>query len=588
MLAVLRIQNLAIVDRVELALGPGLNVLTGETGAGKSLVVTAAEILRGARSSSDLVRAGANEAVVEAIFDLADRSDVRSMLDECGIPRQEEELLVRRVIARRGRSRVYLNGTLCTTAMLSKIAQPLLEISGQHQTQRLTDSSAQRAIVDAFGSLEGSLSAVRSAHDRIQELADQLSRTELDERERVERIDYLKFQIEEIEQARLRLGEDGELEQSLPRLRRASDLRRVAEGAESCLYSSEGSITESIGRLEQQFGGLKGVDKELDGYAAQVVEARVVLEDVGTALGRYATGVDVDPQALEQGTERLAQIDRLKRKYGREVETILDRLTSMRDELDQLQSLDSHRQQLEQDLRQARLEAEAVAGRLTSEREQAAETIGRLVTQRLRQLKMERAAFSIVVKPMPARVGDAAAFVFRDGTTGESRRLNAEGWDNIEMSVAPNGAASAPLKRVASGGELSRIMLALQRTVGECHSVGTSIFDEVDSGIGGAVADVVGKDLARVGRERQALVVTHLPQVAAYATHHFRVSKVSLSSAASGQKREPTTISEVRKLSEKERVEELARMLAASRVTAQARAHARQLLSAVQTDQRRA
>jgi len=566
MLQQLRIVDFAIIQEAELSLSPGLNVLTGETGAGKSIIVGAAGILRGGRASADLVRGGRDEAVVEALFTLDRGGDVAAEVAAAGLPVDNSELLVRRVIQRGGRGRVYVNGALCTVAVLGRVASRLLDISGQHEHQLLSDVTTHRRLLDATGVPGEPLAAMASAHAELRDLAAELGRRS-DSRQREERADFLRFQLRELESAAPRPGEDVELEQEQRRLSRANELMELAVQGEQELYGAEGSVSERVARVRSRLRAMSATDPRLEEWAAQLEEARVLVEDAGQGLARYAASVELDPSRLQQVEERLDVLHRLCRKHGAAtVAELLQRREAVQRELEELEGHEERVGELERRLAAARRRAEELATELSRLRRACADGLAQKVSRELRALRMPGARLEVVVSDALAREGDEPALRF-----GE-RRIGAAGWDRVELCIRTNvGEEALPLRRIASGGELSRIMLALRKTLGEHDPVQTSIYDEVDAGVGGAVADVVGRSLAQVARHRQVLCVTHLPQVAAHADRHLVVGK---------GRRGRRTVTRVSELAEAERVEELARMLAGDKVTRGARDNARQLLEA--------
>jgi DNA repair protein RecN (Recombination protein N) len=569
MLAHLRITDYAIIESVELALAPGLNAITGETGAGKSIIVGAAGLLRGGRSSADVVRKGSKEAVIEGVFDLSSQHEVRQLLTELGLPDDGEELLVRRVVSRAGRSRIYVNGAICTASMLARLASRLFDISGQHEYQSLSDRAVQRSIVDAVGVEQRDLERMREVHRELRGCSDALQRTEIDDRHRAERLDFLRFQLEELQAAQLRPGEEHEIEQQRGRLLRATDLRAAAEASVAQLYDDSGAVSEVVAMLARRLGELQTVDSRLEEFVRQLDEARVLVEDAAVGLRRYAEGVEVDPVQLEQVEQRFELIQRLKRKHGNTLDDVLAHLQQMQQEYDELESLETRRAELAAELERVRARAERCANKLSRARVRAAKRLSEQISHKLAALKMNGARVTFRIEAASVRDDDLSAFIFPGADA--ARRVGPQGWDRVDLVAALNpGEDPRPIGRVASGGELSRLMLALRQVLGEHDPVATSVFDEVDAGISGAVADVVGRSLADVARHRQVLVVTHLPQVAAYAQRHFHVGK-----AARTEGRTSTSVSE---LDPADQIEELARMLAASEVTDQARASAEELL----------
>lgn len=560
MLTALRIVDFAIIRDVELTLKPGFNILTGETGAGKSIIIGAANLLRGARASADMVRSGCTEAVVEAVFHL-DRPEARQELERAGLGDGADELIVRRVVSATGRGRVYVNGSLCTAALLAKITASLLDICGQHDQQQLTDRGVQRVLLDELALEPKQLSEMGALYQALRDAQRRLADLDVDERTRAQRVDFLRYQLDELEAADLKADEEQELERERLRLQRASELYGVAAEGEQLLYLADDSVVGRVSAVQQRLETLRTVDQKLDPIAEQLHEARVLLEDVAQGLGRYATRIDRDPQQLDQLNERLELIYRLTRKHGCGLAELIVEGERMREELQGLEGHEEEMDHLQRRLSQLKEDAGNKAGELSASRQAAAHDLGVSVSRRLGELCMKGARF--VVDVASDGGGESA-----ESTDLSGRRIGPHGWDRIEFRVSANpGERPLSLARFASGGELSRVMLALRQVIGELDPVSTSIYDEVDTGIGGAVADVVGQALAEVAGYRQVLCVTHLPQVAAYADHHLLV----------GKGKEKGTV--VRDLTEAERVEELARMLGGRKVTKQARANARQLIA---------
>ena len=569
MLVQLHIVDLAIIEEVELRPGPGLNMLTGETGAGKSIIVGAAALLLGGRASADMVRAGQDEAVVEALFDISGRPTVAQGVEAAGLPDGDGELLVRRVISRKGRGRVHVNGALCTLSVLRDLTGDLLDISGQHEHQRLSDHGVQRGILDAVALKRQDPARMAEQHARLRQLSQELLSTGQDEAHRAQRQEFLTFQLRELERAELLPGEEESLRLERERLQRASELVEVAAQGEETLYSGDGSVTERLTVLSRRLSDLAHLDPHLADLANQLEQAAVQVEDVAHTLRRYGSTEGLDPGRLDQVEERLDLLLRLARKHGLRVEQLPDHQAALEQELDGLATLDHRRSGLEAELEQARGQAKILAGKLERARSKAARGLAVQVSDHLARLRMEGARLQVAVTALAPREGDDPALLFGD------RRLGPAGWDRVDLRISTNpGEEPRSLARVASGGELSRVMLALHRVLGERDPISTVIYDEVDAGIGGAVADVVGRYLAEVGRHRQVLCVTHLPQVAAHARHHFHVDKSV--SKQGGKARARTRL---RTLEAEERVDELARMLGGKRVTKKAQENARELIA---------
>lgn len=576
MLTYLRITNFAILDEVELTFGPNMTVLTGETGAGKSLVLDAVSLLRGGRASAELIRTGADEARIEAVFQPVPGSDAESALRERlaragldGVPLDEEGLIVRRVIGRSGRSRIHIGGQLATVAALADVCGGLIDISGQHEHQSLLDASRHLRLIDRSGVAVELGARMATAFDRLQQAAAALQAASLDERARAEREEFLRFQLRELEAADLRPGEDEALRGEQRRLRSVEKLHQAARRGEACLYSGEGAVIEQLGVLVRDLGELGPIDAEVAGLAAQIGESQALLEDAAHRLRRFAEALSADPDRLQEIDDRLHLLGRLLRKHGPDLTGVLRKRDEMSGELDRLTQHEAQRAGAQATVDKARSEAAAAAEALSLARARVAKELAKKASAALSDLAMTGARLEPRLEPRPAQKGDDPALLF-PGPDGTLRRLGREGWDRCELLLSSNlGEEARPLQRIASGGELSRVMLALRRVLGQADSVGTCVFDEVDAGIGGAVADRVGRQIHELSRGKQVLCITHLAQIAAYAEDHLRVEK---------QVEGGRTSTRVRRLDEAGRRDEIARMLGGARVTAKSRAHADELL----------
>jgi DNA repair protein RecN (Recombination protein N) len=570
MLTHLRITDFALLDDVEIDLRAGFNVLTGETGAGKSLLVEAVALLRGGRASADVVRAGAEEARVEAVFEpphgpAADA--LKERLDRAGIDPADEGLIVRRVIGKTGRGRVYINNVLSTAAALTDVAGVLIELAGQHEHQSLGDPAKHLAILDSFGGHEAHVAAVAAAHARLSQAAGALASATIDESKRAEREEFLRFQLKELEDAGLEAGEEERLKIERERLRAVEKLSAGARRGEDVLYAREGAMVEELGAIGRELGELGRVDPELGRVGKQLDEARALLEDAAHDLRRYADGLSADPERLQEVEDRLHLMGKLLRKHQvADVAALVQKRDRIAAELGDLTSHEERRARLSAELETARTEAARHADQLSTARKKAARTLGQRVEKSLAELAMKGARLEAQVASTAAREGDDASFVF------DGRRLGPTGWDRAEFLLAANpGEEARPLHKVASGGELSRIMLALKRILSRADQVATYVFDEVDAGIGGSVADVVGRQIRAVAEEKQVVCITHLAQIAAYADTQFRVEKRE-------EKGRVRTL--VRRLDASERKDEIARMIGGSKITDKARAHAAEMLKA--------
>jgi DNA repair protein RecN (Recombination protein N) len=552
MLRTLRVQDLAIIEELELMLEPGLNVITGETGAGKSILLQALDVALGGRPDADLVRTGAEEAVVEAVF--TGVPPAVAALTAAGIPAHEhdDELLVRRVIATGGRTRAYVNGALGSLAVLRGLAPNLLHVYGQDEHQALRRVESHRELLDGVGGLGSTVKEMAQRHARLVETRSALEEAQRKRRDTIDRAEVLRFQLDELTRAALVPGEEETLAAERTRLIHAERLGTLASGAEAGLYSGEGSAVDAIGRALTAIREAERLDPSLQATRALVEGALAELEDAGSQLARYAAAIVRDPARLEGVEDRLAQLARLRRKYAASLDELIVRRDQLAGDLAADGDGDGELAILEEEVTTATRAAAEWAGKLSVERRRVAHQLTRNLVQELRGLAL-----------------DGARFEVRFGEHG-GRAPGPDGWDDVEFLISTNaGEEPRSLARVASGGELSRIMLALKTLAAADDRGATLIFDEVDAGIGGAVAEIVGRKLQQLGRTRQVLCITHLPVVAAFADHHVVVAK----RVVNGR-----TVSSARPLSTTERVTELARMLGGARVTAEAQGHAEQLL----------
>jgi len=560
MLRTVRVRDLALIEELELALEPGLNVITGETGAGKSILLQALDVALGGRPDADLVRTGAEEAAVEVLFANVP-AEVRERLAGAGISTEDpqDELLVRRVIARGGRTRAYVNGALGSLALLRELAPHLLRVYGQDEHQALRRVESHRELLDAVGGLGRTLEEMRARHGRLVAAREAIAAAHADAEAASERAEMLRAQAEELVRAALVPGEEEALGAERARLVHAERLAVLATGAEEGLYSGEGAVIEVLGRALVALREAAGLDASLEPVRALLESSLAELEEAGQSLGRYARELTPDASRLEAVEERLAQLARLKRKFAGTVEDLIRRRDELMAEVDSVAGGGEAMVELEAAAEAARRAAAEWAGRLSVERRREARDLSRALVAELEALALTGARFE-------ARFAES-----------EGRALGPEGWDEVEFFLSTNpGEEPRSLARVASGGELSRIMLALKTLAAADERGATLIFDEVDAGIGGAVAEVVGRKLRQLGRSRQVLCITHLPLIAAFAEHHVVVTK---------KVEKERTVSTARPLAPTERVAELARMLGGERLTHEVREHAEQLLRRAQRPQ---
>ncbi|HEX2876097.1 MAG TPA: DNA repair protein RecN [Polyangiaceae bacterium] len=560
MLSCLRIRDLAIIDELELELGSGLNVLTGETGSGKSILVSALELVLGGKSRGELVRTGAKAAEVEALFDVSGDAGVRQQLQALGID-AEDELVVRRVLSSCGRSRAFVNGQLATQQVLARITRGLTDISSQHEHHTLTDPSTHLGFLDAFAGAGPLRQQVTRAYHTLKEAENQLADFEKRSCDREARLELLKSQVDDIESAALHPGEDVELEQTCTRLRSVDNLLRLTGKAADLLYEQDESVLSGLAGATRRLSEAAALDTSLASIASQLELLRSQLDDTARDLGRKLTSLRPDPDALHKAEERLYLLAKLKRRFGGSVESVRAHLVACRVELDELNEQVTTREALEGEQTRAFDGAATSARKLSSERQRAATRLAAAISTELGSLGMGGARVHVELSPLD---GEAAEIAI-DGA-----RLSPDGLERVEFLLAPNrGEEARPLSRIASGGELSRAMLAIKCVLADLGPAGMYVFDEVDSGVGGGMAEIIGRKIRSVAQHRQVLCVTHLPQIAVFADQHFKVEKVV---------RGERTLSTVRRLTRKEQQEEIARMLGGLRITAKTRAAARELL----------
>ena len=559
MLTCLRVRNLAIVEALEVELGPGLNVVTGETGAGKSILVDALELVLGARGRPDVVRTGEKSAEVEALFDVAAGAALGARLEAAGLEAQDE-LVVRRVVQAAGRTRAYVNGRLATATQLGELAEGLADICSQHEHHSLVEPARHLELLDAFAQLGGKRGEIARAHGELNEAAQEVDRFQELGARRVEREDLLRYQVREITEIDPQPGEEEQLSAERDRLRHAEQLLSAAGGAESRLYADDDAVCATVGRIAGEVREAAAIDAALGTVADQLDEARAQIEDAARELGKYSSDVTVDPARLTEVEDRLDDLRRLARKYGGSIETALEHHARAQEELDSLTRHDDKLAALEQARDEALAQASTVAKALSAARRKGAKKLGAAISSELSSLGMGDARVEVEV----ARLEGG------DGIQVDGARLSPTGIDRAELLIAPNrGEDARPLRKIASGGELSRSMLAIKRVLAGLQSGGLYVFDEVDAGVGGAVAEVIGQKLRDVAAHHQVLCVTHLPQIAVYADAHFRVSK---------DVQDGRTRSTVRRLEDAERREEIARMLGGVKVSQKTRAVASEML----------
>ena len=549
MLTDIQIKNFAIIEQLQVSFKAGFNVLTGETGAGKSIIIDAVGLLLGDRARPELIRSGAEEATVEAVVDISGCDGVQRMLTEEGFD-VDDELLVRRIISRSGKNRVYLNGSLATLTQLQNLTADLMVIYGQHEQQQLQRVSAHLELLDRFAGSEKELSTYGTSYSELKSLQARLEHLELAERDRAQRLDLLGFQARELEQAELQVGEDDELEVERRRLLHAEKLANACSTGINEIYEGEAAICDRLASIIQEQEALQEVDPLFGELAEAVRQAQFGLEDVAARLRDYSGQIVFDPQRQAEVEERLALLTTLKRKYAPTIEALITYRQQVESELEELSDVEASRDALVKKVAAADSRLRETAAVLSKKRQQQAAVLEKAVAAELKDLALEKARFQVRFEPLdePSPQGLERCAFYLSANPGEEPK---------------------PLNKVASGGELSRIMLAIRRAIPTGEAMTTVVFDEVDAGIGGVAATKVGEKLQKVAQGLQVLCVTHLPQVAAYADCHYRVEK---------QQGAAHTRTDLVLLDGEERVREMARMLGGAQVTDRTLEHARELI----------
>ncbi len=554
MITYLKVRNLAIVEEFAIEPGPGLNVLTGETGAGKSLLIDSLEFLRGARGSTEMIRGGADKMSAEAVFHLP--RSAATTLDEIGVELEESgELIVRREIATSGRGRVLMNGSPVAVRDLAIAMDAVLEIHGQHESNQRVAGQGYRELLDEFAGHDALLDATRATHLDWTRAAAQLEELTGAQRDRALRLDLLRYQLDEISQARLDPAEEETLRGERNILANAREMIEATSGAFALVDDDESSALAQLGRAAHLLQPLSREVAEIGQVADELQEIVYRLQDLARTLGNLSESVRHDPARLEDVEDRLVTIERLKKKYGGSVEGVLEHLSRIQDEYERLSDFETNVEKLQSLERANHAAYRKAADKLAASRRKAATLFQQSIQKELNDLAMERTTVRVVCEQ-----ADTEA---------------AHGTDRIEILIAPNrGEEPKPMQRIASGGELSRIQLAIAAALFKASpraAAATLVFDEIDAGIGGRVAEVVGKKLQELSAKNQVVCVTHLPQIASFGTTHFRVWKED----AAGHTRARI----VRLDDDEARVDELARMLGGEKISQSAIAHARELLT---------
>lgn len=552
MLLELTVENIAIIERAQIALGPGFTALTGETGAGKSLLIDAIELALGERADSELVRSGAPRAGVSLVADVSTQPALAALCKELGVPLENDTLYVQRDVFAEGRSQCRIGGRMMPVSVLKQLGAALVDLHGQHDHQSLMHSERHIGFLDSWIGQELSPLAevVASGFQEVSDLRRKLANARAGQRDREQRLDMLRFQVEEIESVDPQPGELELLESQLSRMQHAERLASTAAGAMASLSEEEGSARDALSVAIKSLEDAERLDASLTAVLEQLRASLYSLDEGVRELRSYADTLESNPEALEEAANRIDSLRKLRRKYGEDEAAVIEYLTKAREELALLEDSEFTEEALEASLGEADSRLAEVSTKLTHARKAGALRFGAIVRKELQELAMERAQFEVSIQP---------------------KEVDASGADLVEFFFSANaGEPPRPLAKIASGGEISRVMLAIKSALAGRAGVPTLIFDEVDAGLGGRAAAVVAKKLEQLAQHYQVIVISHLPQIASRATSHFHIEKTE-----SGG-RVATT---VRELSHLDRVEEIARMLAGETLTGSALENARELLA---------
>ena len=563
MLVQLHIENYALVDRAVVEFGPGFNVLTGETGAGKSMIIGALGLALGQRAHTDMLRAEDKPTLVEALFDVAAYPHLSELLHALGITVEDATLLLKRVLTKSG-SRCYINAQLATVAMLQQAGQCLVGILGQHQQQTLLQREQQLALLDNFGKLTEESVALQHAYQHYHTLEQHYRRIRQEEQQRQQRLDLLQFQMQEIAQAQLQPGEEERLTQERHLLLNAERLYALSQDAYAALYRDETSALTMLATALEKLTQLTTLDASQQHLHADLQQSYYLIEEVARSLLAYGERMEVDPARLQAIDDRLVEIARLQRKYGPTISAILQYHEKLRREQQDWERHGERLTELTAELGQARQALKSLAITLSDKRRQAAERLQHVVQHELQELNMANTVFQVAHTLRYHPQGE-----LRVGT--ERVTLTADGIDEVEYLFSPNpGQPPKPIARIASGGELSRVMLAMKSILAREDQIPTLIFDEVDAGIGGKTAKIVGEKLRHIARSHQVFCITHLPQIASQGEQHYRIAKSVQANH---------TATDIQPLNFTERIEEIARMSGGKEITDITRRHAKEMLT---------
>ena len=569
MLKELSIRNFAIIDDLQIVFSDGLTILSGETGAGKSIILNAVNLLLGSRASTELIRTGADSAELEALFNISPTSKVGKIMSEQGYE-PDEGLLIRRIIARSDSNRAYINGRLATIQVLNSITENLASISGQHAHQNLLKEDQHLLILDQFGGLMSLRQQVHDHYYQILPLISELKKLNTIRDRQTEHLELLQFQKKEISEADIKSEEDAKLEQERLRLKNAEVLYQIVHNSIAELYGAAGSVTERLLEVKKDLERAGQIDSQLKTNAENLTESSYQIEDIVDELRSYLKLIQIDEQRLDAVEERLDTLNKLKRKYGGSLEAVLSQLDTIEHELSDVENISEGIDRIKNKLSELNSRCKELALTLSSKRKKAAAVFSQRVIQKLASLKMVQTNFNVALHNLPP-LENVEAYLNAD-----DQMLTETGIDRAIFMIAPNvGEDLKPLASIASGGELSRVVLALKAILAETDSVETIVFDEVDAGIGGGTAEVVGRKLCELAKHHQIICITHLPQIAKFGDHHFTIFKNVI---------DGRTHTAIRPLSDEDRFKEIARMLGGEQITETTLKHARELMESRHID----
>jgi len=551
------IENFAIIDTLHVQFSEGLNIVTGETGAGKSIMVDALTVALGGRAYTEFIRSGAEKSVVETLFNLSSIKAAKAKAIEYGFldPEQEDcDLLIRREIARSGRNRLLVNGHPATNVMVAEIGNLLVDVHGQHEHQYILNTDYHVELLDSFGKLLPLREQVASAFRQFKKCERELEELRDRSRERMQHLDLLRFQQQEIAKAQLKSGEDEELLHEKKILSGAEQLASGTGTIYEILYGEHGAILEKLGDILRRLEELAKIDGSLSSHLKSCESVKYQLEDIAFSLRDYAQSVEFDPYRLEEVEKRIDEINKLKRKYGNSIRDILATFKEIEGELSTFDKRETRITELKEEYEKLRGTLQQLSEKLSCERKRVAEVFETQLMEELAVSGMEKTIFKVDFKPA--------------GT--EKHPFSAKGIDRIEFLIAPNpGEPPKPLSKIASGGEISRVMLALKTLLGSVDLIPTMIFDEIDTGIGGKIAEIVGKKLQHISSSHQVICITHLPQIASKGATHFHVAK---------HVQHERTRASISRLSAQDRLQEIARLLGGETITPITLQHAKEML----------